>query len=147
MYDAIVIGGGLLGFSTAYHLVRGGARVLLVDRGDPAIVFALGERLDRAITRATGNARLLATLESIHVQDKRIRRMAAFSKERLRQAGEEHRKIIAAILAHDEDAAERLAREHIAHSADSKVRDVVIRAAPSTNGASGDGGYRPTGTA
>ena len=33
-YDAIVIGGGLLGLSTAYHLVRGGARTLLLDRGD-----------------------------------------------------------------------------------------------------------------
>lgn len=33
-YDAIVIGGGLAGSSTAYHLVREGARALLVDRGD-----------------------------------------------------------------------------------------------------------------
>jgi D-amino-acid dehydrogenase len=34
MYDAIVIGGGLVGASTAYHLVRGGAHVLLIDRAD-----------------------------------------------------------------------------------------------------------------
>lgn len=34
-YDAVVIGGGLLGVATAYHLVRGGAKTLLVDRGDP----------------------------------------------------------------------------------------------------------------
>jgi D-amino-acid dehydrogenase len=34
-YDAIVIGGGIVGVSTAYALVRGGARVLLVDRADP----------------------------------------------------------------------------------------------------------------
>lgn len=33
-YDAIVVGGGLLGLATAYHLVRGGARTLLLDRGD-----------------------------------------------------------------------------------------------------------------
>jgi D-amino-acid dehydrogenase len=33
-YDAIVIGGGLLGSATAYHLVAAGARTLLVDRGD-----------------------------------------------------------------------------------------------------------------
>jgi D-amino-acid dehydrogenase len=33
--DAIVIGGGLLGLATAYHLVRAGARTVLVDRGDP----------------------------------------------------------------------------------------------------------------
>ncbi len=34
MYDAIVVGGGLLGLATAYHLLRGGARTLLVDRAD-----------------------------------------------------------------------------------------------------------------
>ena len=33
-YDAIVIGGGVVGASTAYHLVRDGARTLLVDRRD-----------------------------------------------------------------------------------------------------------------
>jgi len=35
MYDAIVTGGGLLGVATAYHLVRHGVTVLLVDRGHP----------------------------------------------------------------------------------------------------------------
>lgn len=35
MYDAIVIGGGLLGVATAYHLVRDGLNVLLVDGGHP----------------------------------------------------------------------------------------------------------------
>lgn len=34
MYDAIVIGGGVVGASLAYHLVRGGARTLLLDRTD-----------------------------------------------------------------------------------------------------------------
>jgi len=33
-YDAVVIGGGLLGSATAYHLVTAGARTLLVDRAD-----------------------------------------------------------------------------------------------------------------
>jgi glycine/D-amino acid oxidase-like deaminating enzyme len=35
MYDAIVVGGGIVGMSTAYHLLRGGARTLVVDRADP----------------------------------------------------------------------------------------------------------------
>jgi len=35
MYDAIVVGGGVVGMSTAYHLRRGGAKTLLVDRADP----------------------------------------------------------------------------------------------------------------
>jgi D-amino-acid dehydrogenase len=33
-YDAIVVGGGVAGASTAYHLVRAGATTLLVDRHD-----------------------------------------------------------------------------------------------------------------
>jgi flavin-dependent dehydrogenase len=33
-YDAIVVGGGLVGTTTAYELGRGGARTLLVDRHD-----------------------------------------------------------------------------------------------------------------
>jgi D-amino-acid dehydrogenase len=33
-YDAIVVGGGVVGASTAYHLVRAGVRTLLVDRRD-----------------------------------------------------------------------------------------------------------------
>lgn len=34
MYDAIVVGGGILGASTAYHLLDRGQSVLLVDRAD-----------------------------------------------------------------------------------------------------------------
>lgn len=34
MYDAIVVGGGIVGAATAYYLTEAGARTLLVDRGD-----------------------------------------------------------------------------------------------------------------
>jgi len=34
MYDAIVIGGGIVGISTAYQLVRSGVKTLVVDRRD-----------------------------------------------------------------------------------------------------------------
>jgi D-amino-acid dehydrogenase len=34
MYDAIVIGGGIVGASAAYHLVCDGAKTLLIDRAD-----------------------------------------------------------------------------------------------------------------
>jgi D-amino-acid dehydrogenase len=34
VFDAVVVGGGLLGSATAYHLVCAGARTLLVDRAD-----------------------------------------------------------------------------------------------------------------
>jgi D-amino-acid dehydrogenase len=42
MIDVIVIGGGLLGWSTAYQLVRDGRRVLVIDRGDPGQATAAG---------------------------------------------------------------------------------------------------------
>src|SRR5688572_3434124 len=34
VFDAAVVGGGLLGTATAYHLVCAGARTVLVDRAD-----------------------------------------------------------------------------------------------------------------
>src|SRR5262245_47341078 len=34
-YDAIVVGGGIVGMSIGYHLVCAGARTLLIDRADP----------------------------------------------------------------------------------------------------------------
>lgn len=41
-YDAVVIGGGIVGVSTAYELGRAGARTLLVDRADAGRATAAG---------------------------------------------------------------------------------------------------------
>ena len=35
-FDYIVVGGGISGAATAYHLQKGGAKVLLVEKGDLA---------------------------------------------------------------------------------------------------------------
>jgi D-amino-acid dehydrogenase len=35
MFDAIIIGGGIVGMSAAYHAVLAGAKTLLIDRHDP----------------------------------------------------------------------------------------------------------------
>jgi D-amino-acid dehydrogenase len=40
--EIIVIGGGLLGWSTAYRLVKSGRRVALIDRADPGYATAAG---------------------------------------------------------------------------------------------------------
>jgi len=42
MYDVIVIGGGIVGLSVAYHSVAAGAKTLLVDRTDPGRATAAG---------------------------------------------------------------------------------------------------------
>jgi len=41
-YDAVVIGGGIVGTATAYELGRSGARTLLVDRADAGRATAAG---------------------------------------------------------------------------------------------------------
>ncbi len=51
MYDAIVIGGGIVGASAAYHLVCGGARTLLIDRADVGRATDAGAGI---ITAGTG---------------------------------------------------------------------------------------------
>ena len=51
MYDAIVIGGGIVGASAAYHLVYAGARTLLIDRADAGRATDAGAGI---ITSGTG---------------------------------------------------------------------------------------------
>jgi len=51
--DVVVIGGGVLGLSTAYHLVREGARVTLVDRDDVGRATAAGAGILSAQTTAS----------------------------------------------------------------------------------------------
>ena len=42
MDDVIVIGGGIVGASTAYHLARAGAQVTLIDQEQPGQATAAG---------------------------------------------------------------------------------------------------------
>src|SRR3954466_710820 len=53
MVDAIVIGGGIVGASAAYHLVQGGAQTLLIDRADVGRATDAGAGI---ITAGTGGA-------------------------------------------------------------------------------------------
>ncbi len=54
-YDALVIGGGVVGASVAYHLVRGGARTLLIDRDDAGRATSAGAGILAPETSSRGS--------------------------------------------------------------------------------------------
>jgi sarcosine oxidase subunit beta len=58
-YDAIVIGAGISGAATAYHLARAGAKTLLIERGEPA---SGGTGKSAAIIRQSYSTPLLVRL-------------------------------------------------------------------------------------
>ncbi|WP_224448332.1 NAD(P)/FAD-dependent oxidoreductase [Haloprofundus salilacus] len=54
-YEAIVVGGGIVGASTAYHLAREGVRALLVDRRDEGRATDAGAGILSAATSSRGS--------------------------------------------------------------------------------------------
>jgi sarcosine oxidase, subunit beta len=58
-YDAIVVGAGISGAATAYHLAKAGAKTLLVERGEPA---SGGTGKSAAIIRQSYSTALLVRL-------------------------------------------------------------------------------------
>ena len=62
VFDAVVVGGGLLGAATAYHLVCAGARTLLVDRADIGRATDAGAGIRDRGRRRQGRRRLLTRL-------------------------------------------------------------------------------------
>lgn len=58
-YDAIVVGAGISGASTAYHLAKAGAKTLLLERGEPA---SGGTGKSAAIIRQSYSTPLLVRL-------------------------------------------------------------------------------------
>jgi D-amino-acid dehydrogenase len=60
VYDVVVVGGGIVGFSTAYHCVREGLRTLLLDRADPGRATDAGAGILSGGTSASEDAAWLA---------------------------------------------------------------------------------------
>ncbi|TMJ03355.1 MAG: FAD-binding oxidoreductase [Alphaproteobacteria bacterium] len=58
-YDAIVVGAGISGAATAYHVAKGGAKTLLLERGEPA---SGGTGKSAAIIRQSYSTPLLVRL-------------------------------------------------------------------------------------
>ena len=57
-YDAVVIGGGILGAAVGYHLSKAGLRTALVDRGDPGHATWAGAGIVCPVTATVGDERL-----------------------------------------------------------------------------------------
>ncbi|MFN8371494.1 MAG: FAD-dependent oxidoreductase [Anaerolineae bacterium] len=53
-YDTIIIGGGVVGTSAAYHLTRAGAKVLLLDSRDLGRATDAGAGITAPETSGTG---------------------------------------------------------------------------------------------
>jgi D-amino-acid dehydrogenase len=62
MLEVAVIGGGIVGASTAYHLVRRGARVTLIDRADAGQATLAGAGILPALAHFSGSDGMLPLL-------------------------------------------------------------------------------------
>jgi D-amino-acid dehydrogenase len=75
-YDTIVIGGGIVGISTAYHLVCGGAKTLLIDRKDPGRATDAGAGIIAAATNTRDlDAWFTFAVEAVHYYPDLIARL------------------------------------------------------------------------
>lgn len=81
------------------------------------------------IFRASGNGRLQALSSVVRLSIQRFHPVLLTTPNRLAEAYAEHRDILEAIQAHDAEAAERLARAHIA-----RAKEIALKAMSRTPG-------------
>jgi len=87
----------------------------------------LNKEFHLAIIEATGNGRLVSTLQSIVEGPLIFRKFSVFSPEQIERSFSHHRDLIAALKAGDSDWAESTMRSHIfaARSADEKLEQAA----------------------
>lgn len=85
-----------------------------VKEKDAAGYFRTNAELHRAIAEAAGNARLEQVLHTLENQMRIALRRAAGNESHIRAGHDEHRRVVEAIAAGDETAAEQAMRQHIA---------------------------------
>jgi DNA-binding GntR family transcriptional regulator len=93
-----------------------------VDRRDGNHWFTPHVAFHEEILRAAGNRPLLRQASVVRLSIQRFHPLLLTTRDRLAQAYREHREIHEAIAAHDAEAAERLARAHIA-----SAKDIVLK--------------------
>ncbi|MBT3790429.1 MAG: GntR family transcriptional regulator [Alphaproteobacteria bacterium] len=91
------------------------------------LLAGLNKEFHLAIIGATGNHRLVSTLQSIVEGPLIFRKFAVFSPEQIERSFSHHRDLIAALKAGDSDWAESTMRSHIfaARSADAKLEQAA----------------------
>jgi DNA-binding GntR family transcriptional regulator len=111
------------------------AMVKSFERGDLSSYFKLNQEIHQRIVDAAGNATLAQLHEGLAGRIKRARFMANLSKERWRQAVDEHEAIIEALEARDADGLAQLLKMHLRNKA-----EVVKLALLDSAAGAGDGG-------
>ena len=84
-----------------------------IDEGDAYPLMRLDQRIHRLVYEATRNAFLQAMLEETFNLSLRIWFLGLDRGVRLKQAVEEHRRLLDAIVKRDADAAEAVMRQHV----------------------------------
>lgn len=97
----------------------------MVDRGEVDAYHRLSERADSLIAAAAENRYLSEALQALWVNVGRIRRVADVREARLYESVREHVEILDAILARDEDRAERASRAHLTASLNHVLRQLA----------------------
>jgi len=101
-----------------------------IERDDASQWFRHHVAFHEEIVRAAGNRPLLRQLSVVRLSIQRFHPLLLTTGDRLAQAHREHRDIVAAIGAHDSEAAERLARAHIVNA-----KEIVLKAQGRSDGA------------
>jgi DNA-binding GntR family transcriptional regulator len=106
------------------------AAIALAKPESLAKLAGLNKEFHLTIIGATGNQRLVATLQSIVEGPLIFRKFSVFSPEQIERSFSHHRDLIAALKAGDSDWAESTMRSHIfaARSADAKLEQEAVAA-------------------
>ncbi len=89
---------------------------------DPAAMSLANKRFHRQIHRAGHNRYLVQQLEMVHRSMALLVKSSFEAPGRTAEALDEHRRIVAAIEAHDGDAADTAARAHISHAYEIRLK-------------------------
>lgn len=89
--------------------------VSMFKKGDLKGYFRVNEEIHQLILDASGNSTLPRLMRTVSLQIRRARYMANLSKERWKQATEEHEEILAAWVARDSQRLGQLLKQHLAN--------------------------------